>query len=135
MTQILYWLTTLVNLVGLAVSLCPSLYIVTRTPQSQLAWLAALTLWALSCFYLYNALAATLPGSSVLPLIRPWEVLALAVWFHLLLLLPPQRHRERLDFFLPRLRLPDAIRQRLGGGRHPLSAAWRFSLPMDWPCS
>lgn len=123
MTQILYWLTTLVNLVGLAVSLCLSLYIVTRTPQSRLSWLAALTLWSLSCFYLYNALAATLPGSGVLPLIRPWEVLALALGFHLVLLLPPQRHRERIDFFLPRLRLPDAIRQRLGGAASPVSRA------------
>ena len=48
MNQVLLYLSSLINLAGLAVSLCLGLYIVTRTPRSRLSWLAALTLWILS---------------------------------------------------------------------------------------
>jgi len=44
--QLLVWLTTLVHVGGLAVSLCLGLYLVMRPPRSWPSWLAALTLWS-----------------------------------------------------------------------------------------
>ena len=115
MIPFLAFLTTLVNLIGLAVSLCLGLYIVTRTPGSRLSWLASLTLWSLGCFYLHNAMAVHVPGSGVLPWLRPAVMLALPLGFHLVLLLPPGKEPSRIDFYLPSLRLPDAVRRRLAG--------------------
>lgn len=106
MIDLLVWLTTLVNVGGLAVSLCLGLYLVTRSPRSSLSWLAALTLWSVCGFYLNNALLIHLPGSAVLPWLRIAPMLALASGFHLLLLLSPEREPHRREFFLPPVRLP-----------------------------
>jgi hypothetical protein len=103
---LLVWLTTLVNVGGLAVSLCLGLYLVTHTPRSPHSWLAALTLWALSGCFMHNALLIFLPGSDVLPWLRALQLLALALGFHLLLLLPPDQELHGREFFLPLVRLP-----------------------------
>ena len=102
----LVWLTTLVNVGGLAVSLCLGLYLVTRPPRSRLSWLGALTLWSVGSFYLNNALLIYVPGSDILPWLRAIELLAIALAFHLLLLLPPEKDQRRRAFFLPPVRLP-----------------------------
>ena len=111
MVPFLAFLTTLVNLIGLAVTLCLGLYIVTRTPGSRLSWLASLTLWSLGCFFLHNTMAVHVPGSGVLPWLRPAVMLALPLGFHLVLLLPPGKEPSRIDFYLPSLRLPDAVQR------------------------
>jgi hypothetical protein len=114
MVQFLAFLTTLINLAGLAICLCLGFYIVTRTPRSRISWLAALTLWSMACFYLHNTMAIHVPGSGVLPWLRPAVMLALPLGFHLLLLLPPVEEPSRFDFYLPPLRLPDAAQRGLG---------------------
>ncbi len=114
MVSFLAFLTTVVNLIGLAITLCLGLYIVTRTPGSRLSWLAAFVLWACSCFYLHNTMALHVPGSGVLPWLRPIVMLALPLGFHLVLLLPPGKEPGRLDFFLPPLQIPETVRRGLG---------------------
>ena len=106
MIDLLVWLTTIVNVGGLAVSLCLGLYLVTRPPQSRLSWLAALVLWSLSGFYLHNALLIYLPGSDILPWLRVAPLLATASGFHLLLLLPLDKEPHGREFYLPSIRLP-----------------------------
>ena len=64
MDNVFFWLTILIDVLGLATALCLGLYLVTRTPRGWVTWLAALTLWSLACFYLYNILAVTVPGAS-----------------------------------------------------------------------
>ncbi len=135
MIQFLAFVTTLINLVGLAVCLCLGFYVVTRTPRSRLSWLAALMLWSLSCFYLHNSMAIHVPGSGVLPWLRPTVMLALPFGFHLVLLLPPGKEPSPLDFFLPRLRLPDAVLRRLGSlgpklGRVMVPLAYGLALAL-----
>ena len=99
-------LTTSVNLIGLAFTLGLGLYLVTRSPRSRLAWLAALTLWCTTGFFLHNVLLLHLPGGGLLPLLRPVAVLALPLGFHLLLLLPLGREPDSRDFYQPALELP-----------------------------
>ncbi len=79
------FITTLVNLVGLAFSLWLGLYIVTRSPRSRASWLAALTLWSLSSFFLHNSLAINLPGNNLISWMRYIVVLSLPLWLHLCL--------------------------------------------------
>ncbi|MGD8625795.1 MAG: hypothetical protein PVJ34_14750 [Anaerolineae bacterium] len=112
--QFLTWFATLINLVGLAVTLSLGLYLVTRTPRSRLAWLAALALWSTTAFSLHVTLILTWPESGVLPLLRPVAIVTLALGFHLTLLLPPGREPAARDFYLPALNLPPAVEARLG---------------------
>ena len=129
MMQWLPLVTTIVDLLGLAISLCLGFYIVTRSPRSRLSWLAALTLWSLTCFFLHNAMAVNLPGSGVQPWLRPVVVLALPLWFHLTLLLSVKRTRRRLWFYLLLRRLSRRVRQRL----RPLALAIsRFGVPVAY---
>jgi GAF domain-containing protein len=113
-TYALFWLSTIISVTGLAVALCLGLYIVTRMPRGWLTWLAALTLWSLASFYLYNALAVTTPNNRALPLLRPGVVFALAFGFNLVLVLPPRRREPGFRFYRPRLRLPEALEEWLG---------------------
>jgi len=106
MISLVVGLTIFANAVGLAVSLGLGLYLVTRASRSLLAWLAALTLWTLSYFYLKNILLINLPGIGNLPWLRAAPLLAQAMGFHLLLLLPPEQELHGRDFFLPTLFLP-----------------------------
>jgi GAF domain-containing protein len=114
MIPFLAFITTLINLVGLAICLCLGFYIVTRTPRSRTAWLASLLLWSLTGFYLHNTMALYVPGSGLLPWLRPTVMFALPFGFHLVLLLPLSQEPSRRDFFLPSLRLPQALQRRLG---------------------
>jgi hypothetical protein len=106
MISLLVWLTTLVNVGGLGVSLWLGLYLITRPPRSRLSWLGALALWFLGSFYLNNALLIYVPGSHVLPWLRAAQLLAIALAFHLLLLLPGDKEPHGRTFFLPPVRLP-----------------------------
>lgn len=76
-------ITTLFDLVALAVSLSLGLYIVTRSPRGRVSWLAALTLWCLALFFFHNALAINMPGSGLLPWLQPTMLLVPALWFYL----------------------------------------------------
>ncbi|HSJ53069.1 MAG TPA: hypothetical protein VLC52_04910, partial [Anaerolineae bacterium] len=125
MIQFLAFVTTLINLVGLAVCLCLGFYVVTRTPRSRTSWLAALLLWSLTGFYLHNAMAIHVPGSGMLPWLRPAIMFALAFGFHLVLLLPLGKEPLSLDFYLPAVRLPDAVQRRLGN-------AARVAVPLAY---
>jgi GAF domain-containing protein len=78
----------------------------------------------MACFYLHNTMAIHVPGSGVLPWLRPAVMLALPLGFHLILLLPPGKEPSRLDFYLPSLRLPDALQRGLGR----LSSPFRRSV-------
>jgi hypothetical protein len=136
--QFLAFLTTIVNLAGLAVCLCLGFYIVTRTPGSRPSWLAALLLWSLAVFYLHNAMAIHVPESGMLPWLRPATMFALPFGFHLLLLLPLGKEPSRLDFYLPLVRLPEEVQRRLGNARRaavPLAYALSLALTLGgtWP--
>jgi GAF domain-containing protein len=127
--QFLTWFAILVNLVGLAVTLSLGLYLVTRTPRSRLAWLAALALWATTAFALHVTLIITWPESGVLPLLRPVAIVTLALGFHLTLLLPPGREPAGQDFYLPALNLPPAVEGRLRGLAPAVS---RAAMPLAY---
>lgn len=88
-------ITTLFDLVALAVSLSLGLYIVTRSPRSRVSWLAALTLWCVALFFFHNALAINMPGSSLLPWLQPTMLLVPALWFHLSIELVQERAQQR----------------------------------------
>lgn len=106
MISLLVGLTIFVNAVGLAISLGLGLYLVTRAGRSLLSWLAALTLWALSDFYLKNVLLINMPELGVLPWLRVAPLLAQAFGFHMMLLLPPEQELHGRNFFLPPIMLP-----------------------------
>ena len=114
MNQVLSWVTTAVNVLGLAVSLCLGFYIVTRTPRSRRSWLAAITLWCLSCLFIYNALALNLPEGRTVHWLRPVALLVVPLWLNTILVMPPAWSQKQFHFYLPPMRLPRSIRQRLG---------------------
>ena len=124
MISLLIWLTIFVNVLGLAISLGFGLYLVTRAGRSLLTWLAALTLWALSDFYLKNVLLINMPSLGVLPWLRAAPLIAQALGFHLMLLLPPGQELHGREFFLPPILLP-----RLKGGGAIQS---RFAVPLAY---
>lgn len=132
MIQFLTFLTTLINLLGLAICLCLGFYVVTRTLRSRVSWLTALTLWSLACFYLHNTMAIHVPGSGMLPWLRPAVMLALPLGFHLILLLPPGKEPSRLDFYLPPLQLPGRVQRGLGRISMPLR---RSVVPLAYGAS
>lgn len=69
----LYTFTIVVNFIALAVAVWLGIYIITRSPRSQIAWLAGLALWSLAGFF-FNVLLALNPPPSpaLLPLwMRP----------------------------------------------------------------
>ncbi len=82
-------ITTFVNLLALAASLWLGFYIITRSSHSDLSRLAALTLWLLGAFFLYNTLAINLPGTGVLAWLRQTIILVLPVWLHVTVQLAP----------------------------------------------
>ena len=59
----LYTFTVVVNLIALAVAVWLGIYIVTRSPRSQIAWLAGLALWSIAGFFLNVLLALNPPPS------------------------------------------------------------------------
>lgn len=88
-------ITTLFDLLALAVSLGLGLFIVTRSPRSRASWLAALTLWCLALFFLRNALAINAPGNDLLVWIQPTMLLLPALWLHLSVELVQKRAQQR----------------------------------------
>jgi hypothetical protein len=101
------FITTLVNLVGLAGSLWLGFYILTRSPRSHVSWLAALTLWSLATFFLHNSLAVNVPDSALLPWFRYSVILSLPLWLHLSFELISTGAK-------PSKRLPSTMLQRAG---------------------
>src|SRR3954468_22240343 len=55
-------ITTGIMLATITVSLWLGLFLVTRGGQSRRVWLAALTIWAVGSWFLYNILQANLPN-------------------------------------------------------------------------
>jgi hypothetical protein len=76
----LYTFTVVVNLIALAVAVWLGIYIVTRSPRSQIAWLAGLALWSIAGYFLNILLALNPPPSPTLvplwvrPLLWFWPV-------------------------------------------------------------
>jgi hypothetical protein len=89
--ELLSFFSTVVNLLALAASVWLGFYIVTRSPRSFLSWLAALTLWSLSSYFLHNSIAVNLPGATVLPWLRQVVIVVLPLWLHLTFLLRNER--------------------------------------------
>jgi hypothetical protein len=84
--------TSLVDLLALAASLWLGLYIVTRNPRARVSWLAGLTLWSLSGYFLDSFLHLNRPHERMLAWWTGWTVLFSApLWLHLCVLLT---HRE-----------------------------------------
>lgn len=79
------FISTLVNLLGLASSLWLGLYVLTRSPHSRISWLTALTLWSLTCFYFANALAINLLETGLMLSFRYLVLFALPSWLDLTL--------------------------------------------------
>lgn len=83
-------LTTIVNLVALAISLWLGLYVTTRSRTSVMAWLAAGTLWVLSAYFFQGALELNMTDSPF-TWMRALIVFIVPLWIHLtFLFLPPQ---------------------------------------------
>lgn len=88
-------LTSIVNFLALAISLWLGFYLVTRSPRRQVSWLAALTLWSMTCLFFNNLLHLNIAPDETLPLwltsFRGTVIPAPAFWFHLtVLFLPPK---------------------------------------------
>ena len=111
MIDLLPAVTTLFDLVALAVSLSLGLYIVTRSPRSRVSWLAALTLWCLALFFFHNAVAINMPGNSLLPWLQPTMLLVPALWFHLSIELRRERIKQQSHAWTPGLRTGKAVRR------------------------
>jgi len=119
MDNLLPAVTTLFDLVAMAASLSLGLYIVTRSPRSQVSWLAALTLWCISLFFFHNALAIAMPGSSLLRWLQPSMLLVPALWFHLSVELRRERTLQQGRAWPPSPRTENHLG---GSGSHP----WEF---------
>ncbi|MFQ6001978.1 MAG: GAF domain-containing protein, partial [Anaerolineae bacterium] len=95
-------LTSIVNFLALTISLWLGFYLVTRSPRRRVSWLAALTLWSITCLFFNNLLHLNIAPDETFPLwltsFRGTVIPAPAFWFHLtILFLPPkvwkwQRH-------------------------------------------
>lgn len=62
----LYTFTVVVNLIALAVAVWLGIYIITRSPRSQIGWLAGLALWSIGGYFLNTMLALNPPPSPAL---------------------------------------------------------------------
>lgn len=62
----LYTFTVVVNLIALAVAVWLGIYIITRSPRSQIGWLAGLALWSIAGYFLNTMLALNPPPSPAL---------------------------------------------------------------------
>jgi hypothetical protein len=84
-------LTAVTNFLCLAISLWLGFYIVTRSPNSKVSWLASATLWSLSGYFLNNLTYIQGPPGSPLPRWWGWSVaLAIPFCFHLSVALLPE---------------------------------------------
>jgi hypothetical protein len=85
------FLTTAVNVLAMATAVWLGFYIVTRSARNHVSWLAALTLWTVASYFLHNVVAINVPGSGMLPYLRPGVVIAFPLLFHLTVDLLPDR--------------------------------------------
>jgi hypothetical protein len=100
--EFLTTLTTVTNFAGLVVSLWLGFYIVTRSPRSQISWLASGTLWALTGYFLNNLTYVQGPPGSRLPWWWGWSVaLAVPLWSHLSVTLLPEEAARRQRWWVP----------------------------------
>ena len=93
--QDLTTLTTFINLLALAAALWLGFYIITRSPHILLSWLAALTLWCLSSYFLCNALVLDSRQTPLISWLRQLVLLVLPLWLHLTYLLHTERAGPR----------------------------------------
>ncbi len=96
-------LTTVVNLLALAVSLWLGFYILTRSPRSSSSWLAALMLWSLDTYLLSNVILNNLPSNIWVAWLQQGAILVLPLLLHLTVLLLPEPLRARRQMPLIRL--------------------------------
>ncbi len=82
-------LTTIVNLLALALSLWLGFYILTRSPHSTVSRLAALMLWSFDTYFLSNALWNNLQTNVFLAWLLQVALLALPLMLHLAVRLLP----------------------------------------------
>ena len=81
-------LTSVVVFFALAMSLWLGIYVVTRGPRSRVAWLAGLTLWSLSGYFLDTFLHLNPPPTRALDWWTGWSIFFTApLWLHLATLL------------------------------------------------
>ena len=85
------FLTTAVNVLAMVISVWLGFYIVTRSARSRLSWVAALTLWSLTAYFLHNVIAINVPDSGTLFWLRPIPVLAFPLLLHLSIELLPDK--------------------------------------------
>ena len=87
--------TTAVNFLALAISLWLGFYLVTRSPRRRVSWLAALTLWSITCLFFNNLLHINVFPDETLPLwltsFRGTAIPAPAFWFHFTVLFRPPK--------------------------------------------
>ena len=77
-------LTSLLDFLALAVSLWLGIYVVTRGQRSRVAWLAGLTLWSLSGYFLDTFLHLNPPPARALAWWTGWSIFLTApLWLHL----------------------------------------------------
>jgi hypothetical protein len=76
-------LTTIINLLALALSLWLGFYVLTRSPHSTISRLAALMLWSFDTYFLSNALWNNVQTNVVLAWLLQLALLALPLMLHL----------------------------------------------------
>jgi len=77
---LLYYITNIINAIGLALSVWLGFYLVTHSPRSKIAWLTSLTLWSVAGLYLNILLALNPPP---IPENAPsWIFLFFPFWPH-----------------------------------------------------
>lgn len=92
---ILTTLTTIINLLALALSLWLGFYILTHSPRSTISRLAALMLWSFDMYFLSNALLTNLRNNVLLAWLLQVALFALPLMLHLTVRLLPDPPRAR----------------------------------------
>jgi GAF domain-containing protein len=94
-------LTSLLDFLTLAVSLWLGIYVVTRGPRSREAWLAGLTLWSLSGYFLDSFLHLNPPPARALDWWTGWSIFFTApLWLHLSALLSGFKQWHRVTVWI-----------------------------------
>ena len=93
MLDLVAW-TSVIDFLTLVVSLWLGLYLITRGPRSSVSWLAGLTLWSLSGYFLDSFLHLNPPRDLPFTWWTGWTILFTApLWVHLSTLLRPKQAR------------------------------------------
>jgi GAF domain-containing protein len=99
------FVTTLVNLVALLVTIWLGLYLVTRSGRSRTAWLGSATLWAVGAWFLHNALQGGITNRLWIDWLGQVMKLSVPLWFHLttqvsFAIAPSSSSRRRFTYLL-----------------------------------